>query len=249
VDPANGVIPGVSVEYETKNGSASEGKGDYLKVSKATWNFLSDTATVDVQILDDLLVENDEDFKFELSGFSGPRTGSILGTNPETITIQDVDTYDVSIQSVSPAPVDEANTDVKFTLVLANFDTDTGLIGPITVDYETSDINATGGLDYVSVSPAATLTFTADTEGVNVTINEDTLVENDETFNFTLSNFAGARAGNITGGPAIATIQHLRRRHESCNRGRYPGHLHIDTYRRGPNPRCHRPINGGLRNH
>jgi Tfp pilus tip-associated adhesin PilY1 len=205
VDPANGVLPDVSVEYETKNGTASEGKGDYTKIPKAKWIFTSDTKTFDVQILDDPLVENDEDFQFLLSNFSGPRIGSILPTNPAIITIHDIDMYDVSVQGVSPDPVAEANADVKFALVLANFDTDTGLIGPISVDYATGGGDATPVSDYVTTN--GTFPFAGESGEIKVPVLEDDLVENDETFNFTLSNFLGARAGDITGGPATATIQ------------------------------------------
>ncbi|MGD8985432.1 MAG: Calx-beta domain-containing protein, partial [Desulfobacteraceae bacterium] len=195
----------VTVQYDTADDTALQ-PGDYSQTSGVlTITAGNVSGTIDVPLSDDDLVENQEGFFVNLSS---PNANATIGDNQGVGTIQDDDTYDLLIQSVTPFPATEGTDNtVTFTLALTNVDPAYGILGPITVDYETIDNNATGGLDYVSVSPAATLTFNNAIETVDVTINPDALVENDETFDFTLSNFAGPQAGSITNGSETATIQ------------------------------------------
>ena len=81
--------------------------------------------------------------------------------------------------------------------------------GTATVDYATSNGTATAGVDYVAAS--GTLTFTpAGNSGQNITItiNNDTTVEANETFNITLSNpTQTVGVASITGtNPHVVTI-------------------------------------------
>jgi len=201
VDPTHGVIGTVQVDYATGGGNATAGT-DYTAAG-GTLTIDAATKTLDVDILNDDLVENNETFTLTLSNFSGgARTGSITD-NSETVTIaDDADVYNVSV--TAPAPVTEANTNAVFTLQLANVDPTHGVIGTVQVDYATGGGNAIAGSDYTATS--GTWTFAAATQTVNVPVLNDTLVENNETFDFTLTNFsAGARTGN-TGAAATGTI-------------------------------------------
>jgi Calx-beta domain-containing protein len=64
-------------------------------------------------------------------------------------------------------------------------------VGAVSVDYATSDVSANAGSDYLGAS--GTLHFAAGvtTGTIDITVNGDTVVENDETFNVTLTNFTG----------------------------------------------------------
>src|SRR5262249_40773870 len=78
-----------------------------------------------------------------------------------------------------------------------------GSTGSVSVNYATSDGPATAGNDYVATS--GTLTF-ADGEmskTFTIPILDDMLVENNETFNLTLSNPTG---GAALGSPATASV-------------------------------------------
>jgi hypothetical protein len=88
--------------------------------------------------------------------------------------------------------------------------------GTITVDYATSDVTASAGLDYTATS--GTLTFTPGRvfQSVSVPILADAVAEGTETFTVTLSNPAGAllaRAqaiGTIEPPPAAAVVPMYR---------------------------------------
>src|SRR5207253_3217247 len=82
----------------------------------------------------------------------------------------------------------------------------------ITVDYTTADGTATAGSDYTTTS--GTLTFAAGetSKTVTVPVNDDAVVENDETFFVNLSNarYDGASDStrvDITDGQGVGTIQ------------------------------------------
>jgi hypothetical protein len=74
--------------------------------------------------------------------------------------------------------------------------------GAASVDYNTSNVTATERKDYITA--LGTLRFAAGetSKSFAILINEDSLVEGNETFNITLSNPSGLTLG----GPVIATI-------------------------------------------
>ncbi|MGD9039399.1 MAG: Calx-beta domain-containing protein [Desulfobacteraceae bacterium] len=205
IDPTHGIIGTIQADYATGGGNATPGS-DYLSVPGQV-TFAGDTAAVNVTIQNDTLVEDDETFNFSITAFdAGTRTGSILG-GPETMTIQDdADTYDVAIQSVAPSNAEEGTDNtVTFTLGLANVDSTHGVIGTVQVDYATGGGTATPDSDYLSAS--GQVIFVSDTEAVNVTIQDDSLFEANETFDLTLSAFdAGTRTGSITNPSETVTI-------------------------------------------
>ena len=75
----------------------------------------------------------------------------------------------------------------------------------VTINYATADGTATAGSDYTAAS--GTLTFTPanweTNQTVDVTITEDTVDENDETFNFTLSNPGSGAV--LSASPSLST--------------------------------------------
>ena len=90
--------------------------------------------------------------------------------------------------------------DCTFVTVTVNRVGDTS--GAASVDYNTSDVSATERKDYITA--LGTLRFAAgeSSKSFAILINEDSLVEGNESFSVTLSNPSGVNLG----GPAIATV-------------------------------------------
>jgi hypothetical protein len=74
--------------------------------------------------------------------------------------------------------------------------------GAASVDYNTSDVTATERKDYITALGRLNFAAGETSKSFAVLINEDSLVEGNETFNVNLSNPSGVSLG----GPAIATV-------------------------------------------
>ncbi len=189
----------VTVVYTTADGTATAGS-DYTATS-GTLSFSGDTTAlqVTVAITDDNVFEADETFTLELSNPSG----ATLLEDSATATILDDDT--APTLSVSDASVAENagggdTTDLVFTVELSGA---TEL--PATVLYTTVDGTAIADDDYqglgtltLSFAPGETMQL------VTVTINNDALNENDETFQLRL--FDGTNVSNTADLLATGTI-------------------------------------------
>ncbi|MGF1580282.1 MAG: cellulase family glycosylhydrolase [Gemmataceae bacterium] len=108
--------------------------------------------------------------------------GSPLGDGPGNPTLPSL-----SIQNVSILEGDSGTKSANFKLVLSKPSNEV-----VSVDYTTTNGTATEGSDYQS--RAGTLTFTAGqvTKTLSVSVLNDTVVEDDETFFVDLSNVTGA---------------------------------------------------------
>jgi hypothetical protein len=203
VDPLNGVRGTVNVDYETNDASAVAGS-DYTAIPVTTMTFNNGdgpSKTFDVSVLQDALVENQEIFQVLLSAFDGGGATSGPGTGRIN---DDSDTYSVSVDS-PPAVVEAGGATITFTVTLSNVDPLNGVSGAVHVDYATSDASAEGGSDYTAI-PVTTMTFNpgdGPSKSFDVTLLQDTLVENPETFDLVLSNFDG---GGATGAAGTGTI-------------------------------------------
>ncbi|MDZ7791397.1 MAG: cadherin-like domain-containing protein [Xanthomonadales bacterium] len=100
-------------------------------------------------------------------------------------------TPDISINDVS---VTEGNTTASFTVSLSESATST-----VTVDYATANGTAAAGADYNTTSGTLTFSPGETAKNVAVTVLEDTLYENDETFLVNLSNAANANISDSQG--------------------------------------------------
>ncbi|MCP4592333.1 MAG: hypothetical protein GY842_16495, partial [bacterium] len=100
--------------------------------------------------------------------------------------------------SINDASVDEGAGTATFIVTLS---TESSL--DVGVDYDTSDGTAVASGDYAAASDRVTITAGSLTGNVVVTVNEDTLDENSETYTVTLSNPISA---TITDGEGIGTI-------------------------------------------
>ncbi|MHC1763357.1 MAG: Calx-beta domain-containing protein [Verrucomicrobiia bacterium] len=189
----------VTVDYATANGTATAGL-DYT----ATKGMLIFTAgetnqSIVVPILNDGIVESTEAFTLTLSNATG---GGVLGT-PTNATVRITDN-DVGLQ-FEFGPLTFPNSyragEAEGLILLAVIRGDDGAF-PVSVDFATSGISATSGVDFTPTN--GTLSFAAGekVKVFTVPILNDGLKENNETFRVTLSN----PTNQVLGSQKIATV-------------------------------------------
>jgi Calx-beta domain len=187
----------VTVQYQTAAGGATPATAgtDYQAVTApVTLTFLAGetSKTFGVQVVGDTVDEADETFLVNLSGASNAAIadGSAVGT------IQDDDTASLALNDPAVTEGNSGTANLAFVVTLSTASDHT-----VTVDFQTvAGGTATAGTDYVVVA-ATPLTFAAGetTKTVNVTVNGDTVDENDETVLATIANAAGAPIGDANG--------------------------------------------------
>ncbi|WP_231582729.1 Calx-beta domain-containing protein [Pedobacter sp. BMA] len=185
----------------TLTGTATEGS-DYSTITTKTVTIPAGatTATITIPVLADVVVEGTETVIAKLGTSTNPLV--TVDTTPATINITDANTATVSI-SATPTSVNEAAGTATFTVTLS-----TAVQNAFTVNYATADGTALAGtaLDYIATS--GTLTFPANSAAgatltFTVPINDDNLVEPNETFNAVLSNVSTPL---VTIGTGTATV-------------------------------------------
>jgi hypothetical protein len=191
------------VNYATSDGTATVADNDYVGVPTTALHFNAGdtTKTVSVTINGDTKVEGNESFNVNLTGATNGATIS-KGVGVGTITNDDVAPVAGSV-SINDAQIVEGNSGTQ----LLNFTvTRSGGTAAFDVNYATQDGTATvADNDYVNV-PTTALHFNAGdtTKTVSVTINGDTKVEGNESFNV---NLTGATNGaTISKGVGIGII-------------------------------------------
>ncbi|NVN93684.1 MAG: HYR domain-containing protein, partial [Bacteroidetes bacterium] len=183
---------GYTVTWYTQNSSpvSASFPSDYAGTG-GTLSFtgaVGETKTIDIVVNGDTRVEPDETFRVVLSSVnSGGRSVLIPAIGKVGIgTILNDDGATFAINDVSITEGNSGTQLLNFTVTLSE---DVESPNPITVDYVTSNGNAIAGEDYVNKT--GTLSFTGsknETKTISVTINGDTKVELNETFNVLLSN-------------------------------------------------------------
>lgn len=182
------------VDYATVDGTATAG-ADYTATS-GTLTFLAGEITkqVMIEILGDDLAEGNETFALMLSNAVGAPIG--VASNNVTIADDDVVSGIPEVSVNAPTSTFEGNvgmTSVNFSIELSQMGT-----SDVTVMYATSDLTATAGVDYNSVSGMLTFTPGETVKQVAVQILGDTDVESDETFQMALSQAQGATIVGVT---------------------------------------------------
>lgn len=177
-EPAQG---NESFVVNTVDGDATS-PADYTALVDEEYSFEpgATSVEVEVEVIGDVIAEGDHTFTLEISG----ATNAALG--PETTgtgTIEDDDDVSASIDDVAVSEGNSATTDAVFTVTLSG-----AALGGETVQYATSDISATAGVDYVATSGTLTFETGDETATITVPVNGDTVVEPDETFAVTLSD-------------------------------------------------------------
>ena len=199
VTPQNQIV----VPVMTANGTATAGS-DYTALSGAgamvTFTAgATDAAlrqTVTVAITDDAALEGNETFTLSFGTLPTGVTAAV--PDSVTVTIVDDDVPTVSFTGADAVSVAEGDGTVTLTVALsAALPTDT-----VTVPVMTTAGTATAGSDYTTLS--MNLTFAAGATGaalqqtVSVTILDDSVDENDETFTVSLGTLPSTVSGSGT---------------------------------------------------
>ncbi len=187
---ASGLV--VSVDYNTINGTATE-PGDYTNTSGTlTIPVGSTTATVDVPIIDDTMLEANENFFINLSNSNNTTIVDSQGSG----TIVDNDgSPNITIGDETKA---ENIGNMSFTVTLSN----TSYL-PVSVYYQTNEGTATATNDFTTTNGTLTIPPGDLTGTISVPIIDDALDENNETFFVDLSNSVNA---TIADNQSIGTI-------------------------------------------
>ena len=200
VSRTGGSAGAVTVNFATSDGTATTAGSDYTAVATTVSFAAGDSATktVTIPINNDALVEPDETINLTLSS---PTGGALLGS-PATAVLTIVDNDAPGSLQFSAAAYSVNESGPTATILVSRTG---GSAGAVTVNFATSDGTATtAGSDYTAVT--TTVSFAAgDTTNKTVTIpiNNDALVEANETINLTLSSPTG---GATLGSPATAVL-------------------------------------------
>ena len=175
-----------SVHYATADVTATAGADYTAKSDTATLtNGGCKCATVSISILGDTMTEGTETFAVNLSS---PVNATIADAQGIGTIYDNEGPPSFVVGDVSGA---EASGTLTFCVLLTNANG-----SPVSVDYATADGTAIAGPDYASTSGTLTFNPGQTSKSVPVTIVDDALAEDDETFTLNLSN--------ATGGIAIA---------------------------------------------
>lgn len=173
-----------SVDATTTDVSATAGD-DYtaLVASTVTITAGNTTNTYSVTIDNDTDSESNEDFTITLSN---PSAGVNLGTNTvHTYSIEDNDNTRKVYFDASSSNGSESVTSVNVGVSLSVVD----LVSASSVDYTVSGGTATGsGTDFTLAAGTVNFPASTTTGSFNISINNESLFENDETIIITLSN-------------------------------------------------------------
>jgi len=187
----------ITMDYATADGTATAGT-DYV-TNNGTLTFApgETSKTISVVINGDNEVESDETYTVGLSNL----VNATAGTTQATGTIRDDDGFIVTVANASTTESDTGTTQLVFTLTLAR-----PAVGPLTVTYVTAPGTATSSgtqKDFELAAGQVTFADGETTATVSVTVNGDTIDEDDETMQLVVTN---PTYGTVTGSPATGTI-------------------------------------------
>src|SRR5262245_8691411 len=182
-----GTAGGVTVRVFTQDGTATVAGGDYGGIDQlVTFAAGNTSATVRIPIRPDTVPEDDKSFRVRLAA---------LVPNPSGVTIVAPSTSIVTIMD------DDAST-VQFNgAFIGNFpviERDGNLKRVVTVDFDSIDGTATGGVDYNPVRGRITFAVNAKIATIPLSVPKDRIAEGFETFTYRLLNPRGARLGEVS---------------------------------------------------
>ncbi|MFN2623250.1 MAG: Calx-beta domain-containing protein [Chthoniobacterales bacterium] len=188
----------ISVDFATRDGSATAGQDYNAASGTITFGSGETQKQIAIGIVNDNFLENAESFFVDLSNPQGA-SFKTDGSATATVTISDDDSGTSTIQFTSPTySVNENAGSVSVTVVRSG-----GVQLAVSADYATSNGTAQAPSDYTATSGTLTFASGETQKTINVPINDDALVEGNETFNVTLSN---PSAGATLGSPSNATV-------------------------------------------
>lgn len=189
---------GITVRYATVDRTATVRDKDYRSVTGTAFIPAGQTSvTVPVLITTDSKYEADEKFAFRIMSANGvPISRSIAHC-----TIVNDDPLPVPVVTISDVRLTEGNSSQKMFAFIVSLSERSPV--EVNVGYQTTDITATGGLDYLPVS--GTLRFMPGVmkRSITVWVKGDTTFEATEQFALNLVSTSGARLRRDSG---IGTI-------------------------------------------
>ena len=175
----------VSVQIRTDDGTAVQGRDYGAVVGEMRFPAGETRRVVGVAVTDDTVDEPDlETFTLTLSS---PENAT-LATATATGSIRDDDV--APVVSAEDTTAAETGGEMVFSVGLTSRTEST-----VTVDYETVDVSATAGSDYLSTSGTLTFAPGETAKSVAVTLLRDLLEEGDEVFTLRLDDAQNARLG------------------------------------------------------
>jgi hypothetical protein len=190
----NGPLGGTAtVNYATSDGGAFN-SSDY-KATTGTLSFAPGEAsrTFTVEIVNDAVDEPIETFFVTLSN----PTGAAVAANASAATIHIIDddpTPALAVGDASVAEGDGGPASALFTVTLSGASS-----AQVQVNYTTSDLAATAGVDYVGASGTITFAPGETARTISIAVNGDTVAEVSESFLFTLSAPVNATIADAQG--------------------------------------------------
>jgi len=183
----------ITVDYNITGGTAQA--ADFSVDSMATLTITAGnlSTNISVGLINDSEGESTEAIEFTLSNPSGAQLGSAL---VHTLSIDDDDqSREIDFSTIS-ASGDESEDSVEVIVQVSFVDN----FNPTTVDYAVSVTStATGSsIDYTLASGTATVDATFSTDTIVILVNEDILLEDDETIILELTNPDNASLGDNT---------------------------------------------------
>jgi poly(3-hydroxybutyrate) depolymerase len=178
----------VSVDYATANGTATNGL-KYTAVSGTLAFGAGETnQTIAVPILNEGFVEGTKTFQVILSN----PTNAVLGARPTaTVLITDSD-VGISFQFTTYSVAEDAGA-----VLIGVVRGDDGTL-PVTVDWATTDLTATNGLDYAGITNTLAFGPTERLKFLSVPILNNSLKQPNRAFRLTLSHPTGGTLGSTT---------------------------------------------------
>ncbi len=165
----------------------------------------STTTNIAIGITDDRAVEGNETVDFRLNTLVDGTGGNVTFNGPidGTLTIRDNDTATIGFVSATNATAENGTSQLQVGLAINA--TGTGLEAlerPVSLTVNATGGTATGsGTDYTFAGPQ-TITFAAGavagTQTLTLTLNNDAIVEGNETIIFTANSLADGTNGQIT---------------------------------------------------
>jgi len=171
---------------------------DPLKLTSITIPAGQTSATLDIEVIDDTIIEGAETVTLTTSGMVSPYAPAAvtIANSPQTLNILDNDMGQLVLTAepdVTEGPDGQTKT-VKFKVKLSH-----ATAYPFSVAYQFTDINATNGNDYIASNGTWSFLGNAGEEQeVTVTINGDYKIEGNESFRFQFNNPSNGYSGTLT---------------------------------------------------
>ena len=183
----------IDVQYQTNSGSAIADI-DFVSAAASITILAGElSGSISVDVIDDDINEADETVVVDLISVSS----GVISTGSASGVINDDDAAPtISIADGSIVEGDAGDELLPFVVSISEL---SGV--NVSVSYQTADVTATAGEDYVTAAGTVTVFAGSLSAIVDVAVSGDTLDEPDETFSMTLSNPVNATIadGNATG--------------------------------------------------